>query len=150
VVIAQQEAPRYWGISIRVGSHISLFDTGSGHVLLAFRSQEERLMMIAQQAKPGDPPPPPEFFARLDQIRERGYEMMASLQTAGVYNLSAPVLGPDDHAIAALTVPYITLVNAQSAPDITQTIELLLKTAEKLSQLAGSDVAGKVSSYLKD
>ena len=26
--------------------------------------------------------------------RERGYEMMASLQTAGVYNLSAPVLGP--------------------------------------------------------
>jgi DNA-binding IclR family transcriptional regulator len=149
VVIAQQEAPRYWGISIRVGSHISLFDTGSGHVLLAFRSQEERLMMIAQQAKPGDPPPP-EFFARLDQIRERGYEMMASLQTAGVYNLSAPVLGPDGHAIAALTVPYITLVNAQSAPDITQTIELLLKTAEKLSQLAGSDVAGKVSSYLKD
>ena len=39
VVIAQQEAPGYWGISIRVGSHISLFDTGSGHVLLAFRSQ---------------------------------------------------------------------------------------------------------------
>ncbi len=37
VVIAQQEAPDYWGISIRVGSHISLFDTGSGHVLLAFR-----------------------------------------------------------------------------------------------------------------
>ena len=42
VVIAQQEAPGYWGISIRVGSHISLFDTGSGHVLLAFRSPEER------------------------------------------------------------------------------------------------------------
>ncbi|TIV91273.1 MAG: IclR family transcriptional regulator, partial [Mesorhizobium sp.] len=48
VVIAQQEAPRYWGISIRVGSHISLFDTGSGHVLLAFRSPEERKMMIAE------------------------------------------------------------------------------------------------------
>ncbi|WP_164891732.1 IclR family transcriptional regulator, partial [Mesorhizobium sp. M5C.F.Ca.IN.020.32.2.1] len=42
VVIAQQEAPDYWGISIRVGSHISMFDTGSGHVLLAFRSPEER------------------------------------------------------------------------------------------------------------
>ena len=48
VVIAQQEAPGYWGISIRVGSHISLFDTGSGHVLLAFRSPEERRMMIAE------------------------------------------------------------------------------------------------------
>jgi hypothetical protein len=39
-----------------------------------------------------------------------------------------------------VTVPYITLVNAPDAPDITRTIELLLGTAEKLSQLAGSDV----------
>ena len=51
VVIAQQEAPGYWGISIRVGSHISLFDTGSGHVLLAFRSEEERQMMISEHVK---------------------------------------------------------------------------------------------------
>ena len=141
VVIAQQEAPGYWGISIRVGSHISLFDTGSGHVLLAFRSQEERQMMISEHLRSTEKPEqPPEFFSRLDQIRDRGYEMMASMQTAGVYNLSAPVLGPDGKAIAALTVPYITLVNLPSAPDITQTIELLLTTAEKLSRLAGSDV----------
>ena len=142
VVIAQQEAPGYWGISIRVGSHISLFDTGSGHVLLAFRSQEERQMMISEQVRSTEQPvQPPEFFNRLDQIRDRGYEMMASLQTAGVYNLSAPVLGPDGKAIAALTVPYITLINMPSAPDITQTIELILSTAEQLSQLAGSDVS---------
>jgi DNA-binding IclR family transcriptional regulator len=142
VVIAQQEAPGYWGISIRVGSHISLFDTGSGHVLLAFRSQEERQMMISEQQHGTEKPAqPPEFFNRLDQIRDRGYEMMASLQTAGVYNLSAPVLGPDGKAIAALTVPYITLINLPSAPDITQTIELILATAEQLSRLAGSDVS---------
>jgi DNA-binding IclR family transcriptional regulator len=67
--------------------------------------------------------------------------MMASLQTAGVFNLSAPVLGPDGRAIAALTIPYITLVNLPSAPNITETIHLLLKTAERLSRLAGSDVA---------
>ena len=64
VVIAQQEAPGYWGISIRVGSHISLFDTGSGHVLLAFRSHEERRMMIAENVKSSEKPPvTPEFFA---------------------------------------------------------------------------------------
>jgi DNA-binding IclR family transcriptional regulator len=142
VVIAQQEAPDYWGISIRVGSHISLFDTGSGHVLLAFRSPEERLMMIREEARGGEARQPShEFAARLDQVRDRGYEMMPSLQTAGVYNLSAPVLGPDGNAIAALTIPYIGLVNARAAPDITQTINLLLKTAEKLSRLAGSDVS---------
>lgn len=141
VVIAQQEAPRYWGISIRVGSHIGLFDTGSGHVLLAFRSNEERHMMIAENMT-GDQKPPAtaEFFSRLDQIRDRGYEMMASAQTAGVFNLSAPVLGPDGKALAALTVPYITLVNVPSAPNINETVHLLLQTAERLSRLAGSDV----------
>ena len=138
VVIAQQEAPGYWGISIRVGAHISLFDTGSGHVLMAFRSQAERMMMIAEQAQGVDgQQPSEEFFARLDQVRERGYEMMSSLQTAGVYNLSTPVLGADGGAIAALTVPYITLVNTPAAPDITRTIELLQSTTEKLSRLAG-------------
>ncbi|RWI96491.1 IclR family transcriptional regulator [Mesorhizobium sp.] len=144
VVIAQQEAPRYWGISIRVGSHISLFDTGSGHVLLAFRSPEEREMMIAEHLRSNEEMKlSPEFFARLDQVRDRGYEMMASLQTAGVYNLSAPVLGSDGHGIAALTIPYITLVNAPAAPDITRTITLLQAAAARLSQLAGSDVRSK-------
>ncbi len=118
VVIAQQEAPDYWGISIRVGSHISLFDTGSGHVLLAFRSPEEREMMIAAHVKSRDEVNlDQDFYDRLDQIRERGYEMMASAQMAGAYNLSAPILGPDGTCIAALTCPYITLVNPSSAPE---------------------------------
>ncbi|NVD42769.1 IclR family transcriptional regulator [Ensifer sp. HO-A22] len=145
VVIAQQEAPDYWGISIRVGSHISLFDTGSGHILLAFRTPDEREMMIAEHARSKDEISlGPEFYARLDQIRERGYEMMASAQTAGVYNLSAPILGPDGRGIAALTIPYIALVNAPSAPDITETISLLRSAATQLSVLAGSDVAQSI------
>ena len=76
--------------------------------------RDERAMMIAEHLGSAErPAQPAEFFERLDQIRDRGYEMMASLQTAGVYNLSAPVLGPDGKAIAALTVPYITLVNCR-------------------------------------
>ncbi|RVA64610.1 IclR family transcriptional regulator C-terminal domain-containing protein, partial [Mesorhizobium sp. M7A.F.Ca.CA.001.08.1.1] len=145
VVIGQQEAPNYWGISIRVGSHISLFDTGSGHVLLAFRSPEERQMMISEHVRSTDKTAQSsEFFTRLDQIRDRGYEMMASMQTAGVFNLSAPVRSSDGKAIAALSIPYITVVNAPSAPDITRTIELLLATCEKLSHLAGSAVGSSV------
>ena len=66
--------------------------------------------------------------------------MMASLQTAGVYNLSAPVLGPDGKAIAALTDPLHHARQRAGAPDITRTIELILATAETLSHLAGSDV----------
>ncbi|MGO8586951.1 IclR family transcriptional regulator, partial [Rhizobium ruizarguesonis] len=65
-----------------IGAHISLLDNGSGHVLLAFRSEEEREMMISEHVRSrsdieiGD-----EFYDRLHQIRVRGYEMMASAQT---------------------------------------------------------------------
>lgn len=140
VVIAQQEAPGYWGISIRVGSRIGLFDTGSGHVLLAFRPGLERERMIAEHIGDGgtDGRVTPEFLARLDLIRTRGYEMMPSAQTAGVMNLSAPVLGADGTAIAALTVPYITLINAP-APDISTTIQLISETTNKLSEMTGAD-----------
>ena len=138
VVVAQQEAPGYWGISIRVGSHISLYDTGSGHALLAFRSQEERLMMINEFSSSSEHPSlANEFFERLDQIRERGYEMMPSAQTAGVFNLSAPILGSDGQAIAALTIPYIGLVNVSQAPDITETLTMLTRTTKQLSEMAG-------------
>jgi DNA-binding IclR family transcriptional regulator len=140
VVIAQQEAPGYWGISIRVGSRIGLFDTGSGHVLLAFRSPQERERVIAETlgSSGDDGRVTPEFLARLDLIRSRGYEMMPSAQTAGVINLSAPVLGADGKAIAALTVPYITLINTP-APDISSTIQLIVDTTRKLSEMAGAD-----------
>ena len=140
VVIAQQEAPGYWGISIRVGSRIGLFDTGSGHVLLAFRTPPERERMIAEHLGDGDADGrvTPEFLARLDLIRARGYEMMPSAQTAGVVNLSAPVLGADGTAIAALTVPYIALINAPAAPDMSATIQLVVEATARLSEMTGA------------
>ena len=133
-VIAQMDAPGYWGIAIRVGARVGLFNTGSGHVLLAFRSSEERAMMIAEQDT-GDeePPPPKDLEERLAQIRKRGYEVMPSQQTAGVYNLSAPVLGADSTALAALTCPYVTPLNRPKAPDIPKTIAMLMETAATLS-----------------
>ncbi len=141
VVVAQQEAPDYWGISIRVGSHISLFNTGSGHVLLAFRSNEERALMIAEYEQHADDiAQPADFRERLNQIRERGYEIMPSAQTAGVFNVSAPVLGPDGRAIAALTCPYIQLLNIPDAPNVDQACKMLIATAQKLSELSGADV----------
>ncbi|WP_217351191.1 IclR family transcriptional regulator [Thalassospira marina] len=141
VVVAQQEAPGYWGISIRVGSRVSLLDTGAGHVLLAFCNQSDRTMMLAENlGSASHESVTPELFERLDQIRNRGYEMMPSAQTAGVINLSAPVLSADGRALAALTIPYITLINTPGAPDMTKTIQLLLETVATLSDLAGARV----------
>lgn len=146
IVIAQMDAPGYWGIAIRVGARVGLFNTGSGHVLLAFRSAEERAMMIAEQGTSDEEQPPPEDLEeRLTQIRKRGYEVMPSQQTAGVYNLSAPVLGADNTALAALTCPYITPLNRPRAPDIPKTIAMLQETAATLSL----QVRGQVDAELR-
>jgi DNA-binding IclR family transcriptional regulator len=132
-VIAQMDAPSYWGIAIRVGARVGLFNTGSGHVLLAFRSAEERAAMIAEQPGDEDETHPEDLEERLAQIRERGYEVMPSQQTAGVYNLSAPVLTADDSALAALTCPYLAPLNRPKAPDIPRTIAMLMEAAAALS-----------------
>lgn len=140
VVVAQQEAPGYWGISIRVGSRIGLFETGSGHVLLAFRSAGERERMIAENAGGGDVPVPlaGDILDRLESLRARGYEKMPSSQTVGVIDLSAPVLGADGVALAALTIPFIPLINTPAAPDLPETIVLLKETTRRLSKMAGA------------
>jgi DNA-binding IclR family transcriptional regulator len=133
-VIAQMDAPGYWGLAIRVGARVNLFNTGSGHVLLAFRSSEIRALMIAEQEGPEDEQGPPgDLEDRLAQIRQRGYEVMPSQQSAGVYNLSAPVLGADGAALACLTCPYIAPLNRPRAPDIPETIARLQETAASLS-----------------
>ncbi|THV20692.1 IclR family transcriptional regulator [Peteryoungia ipomoeae] len=139
VVIAQIEAPGYWGISIRVGSRMGLFDTGSGHVLLAFRSPDLRQMMVAEHEASGGPAGrlTPAFEARLTEIAARGYERMPSAETPGVVNLSAPISSADGQAIGALTIPYIALINSPGAPDIDTTLDALLATARQISRLAG-------------
>lgn len=147
VVIAQLEAPNYWGISIRVGSRMGLFDTGSGRVLLAFRNPEVRAMMVAEHVASGGPEArmTPEFIARLEEIRELGYETMPSAQTAGVTNLSAPILGADGEALGALTVPYIGIINAPEAPDIPRTLNALRETARRISELVGAGIGADTS-----
>jgi DNA-binding IclR family transcriptional regulator len=149
-IIAQMDAPGYWGLSIRVGARVDLFNTGSGHVLLAFRSAETRAMMIAEQEGAEDELPRPEDLEqRLSQIRQRGYEVMPSQQTAGVYNLSAPVLGGDDAALAALTCPYIAPLNRPKAPDIPETIAMLRESAAALSLRIGGHINAEAAADSK-
>ena len=71
-------------------------------------------MMIAEQeGSDEDEARPDDLDERLAQIRQRGYEVMPSQQTAGVYNLSAPVLGGDGAAHRRADLPLYRA--AQSA-----------------------------------
>jgi DNA-binding IclR family transcriptional regulator len=133
VVVAQVDGPGYWNVSIRVGSRISMVNTGSGHVFLAYATAEERRLMLEDPVSRQLEALPDGLEQRLELVRQRGYETMASLQVAGVTNLSVPIFGPLGSVIAALTCPYTQRLDAADAPDLQQALELLRSAGREVS-----------------
>jgi DNA-binding IclR family transcriptional regulator len=137
VVIAQIDAPGYWGLAIRVGSHVSLLDTGSGRILLAFVSDDERRLMIEERiSQPGETMPD-QFDEELAVIRQRGYAETPSQQTIGVTNISVPILSATGVPLAALTCPYIRRIDRDVVPSQDEALNLLLEIAREISTAAG-------------
>jgi DNA-binding IclR family transcriptional regulator len=135
VVVAQVDGPGYWNVSVRVGSRIGLVNTGSGHVFLAFASEEERAFMLEDHGEVADEKKlPPSMVARLARVRKQGYEIMESQQVASVTNLSVPILGPLGSIIAALTCPYTARLDIRDAPDQAATLKLLVASGKEISQ----------------
>ena len=134
VVVAQVDSPGYWNVSIRVGSRISVVNTGSGHVFLAFATPEERRLMLDEVD--GAPPLKPSagFDARLAKVREHGFEAMASVQIQGVTNLSVPILGPTGTVIAVLTSPYTERLDKRDAPNRDETLRMLVAAGAEISK----------------
>lgn len=134
-IVAQVNSPVNWGLSVRLGSRVSLVDTGSGHVLLAFQSEARRAeMLAAHEVMDGEV----RFSARslaatLRGVRERGHWQGESLQTFGVTDISMPIMGPDGHALAVLTCPFIRRIDRHKGPGLDATRALLLQTVAGLS-----------------
>lgn len=134
VVVAQVDGPGYWNVSIRVGSRIGLVNTGSGHVFLAFASDEDRALMLEDLNGKRREKLPPQLAARVARVREQGYEAMESQQTASVTNLSVPIFGPLGTIIAALTSPYTERLDKKEAPGKATALKLLIAAGNEISQ----------------
>lgn len=134
-VVAQVNGPGNWGLSIRLGVRVSLIDTGSGHVVLAFQSEQRRTEMLAEHdALEGEVPmPEAELQAILDRIRTLGYWQGDSQQAYGVTDISMPILGPQGHALAVLTCPFIRRIDRHVGSDLDTARELLARAATGLS-----------------
>ena len=134
VVIAQVDGPGYWNVSIRVGSRISLVNTGSGHVFLAFATPEERKLMLEEQDLGSPEKMPKGLEARLEGVREQGYEMMPSAQVSGVSNLTVPIFGPLGTVIAVLTCPYTQRLDKLDAPNMQAVLKMLQQAGKDVTQ----------------
>lgn len=135
LVIAQVDGPGTWGISVRLGSRVGLIDTGSGRIMLAFQTDEQREHMLAEHTKVKGELAVDHAVLEAEhrRVRELGYWKKDSQQTFGVVDVAFPLLGPSGQAIAALTCPYMRRIDDYVAPSVEDVTALLKDAAAALS-----------------
>jgi DNA-binding IclR family transcriptional regulator len=99
LVLHQEESPLRVRLSVEVGSTIPLHQAASGRVLLAMLGAEERAAALDGLGDVGT-----ELGARLDVIRDRGYEAVRDETTPGVSDLSVGVGAGWGRVRAALAI----------------------------------------------
>lgn len=143
VYIANSEPRNYWGVSVRKGVRAQLHDTGSGRVLLAFATPEEREAMLKSVADLRWQELSPEIENRLALIQKRGYEAVESQHIESVTNISAPVLGPGGSAVAALTIPFFKRLDRADPLTVKDCIAPLKRAASQISLNMAGNVSGE-------
>lgn len=134
VVIAQASPPASWEFRLHMGTKLSLIGSGSGRTYLAFQTSEKRHELLANLKENQD-----ETFEissvekDVMAIHKAGYRTAPSKRLLGVTDISAPVIGIDGYAIAALTCPYIERVDKVKGKNREETLEILQSVAEQLS-----------------
>ncbi|MDR7151364.1 DNA-binding IclR family transcriptional regulator [Hydrogenophaga palleronii] len=143
LISAQINSPSGWSFAVQRGARVGLLDTASGHLLLAFADEGSFKRMLAEHTPvDGEVPTTLEALqATLASIRERGYLERDSAQTQGVVDISFPILGPDNTALATLTCPYIRRIDRHVGPEMAQVREYLRAAARALSLTQGMNTA---------
>ncbi len=147
VIVASAESPGNWGLALKTGTVVGLWNTGTGRVLAAFRSKEEIDDLVAlHRHAVGEPElDRREFNAHLERIRSTGYEQMPSATAIGVTNIAFPVFGPSGQVAAVLSCPYLERVDDLEVPTQEEIVQMYGALADELTALYGgrNPIAGK-------
>ena len=131
LIVYRQQTPGPTVFAVRVGAQIALDTTCSGHVLLAFDAVND-----------GPKVPTPSANSALElilrKIRTRGYEMMKSTRTVGVTDLSCPIFSGNGVALAALTVPFLQLIDGTQKVERDEARVVLQETCRQISEELGA------------
>lgn len=133
VITSSIAAPGNWRLSLRIGSVIGLYNTGSGMVMAAFQDEEmrERMVREHQLVENESVMPRADFKAAMKRIREQGYLMSPSSYTPAVINIAFPVLDPFGNAIAAVTSPFIQRLGIDAGPELA--LGIMRETAAQMT-----------------
>ena len=135
LIVLQQDSPAHSGFGVRLGTRVHPTRSCSGRVLLAFDApaQLERTL-AAVKISPADVK---ELQVRMNLIRERGYEIRPSVRSMGVTDISYPIFGFDGRIRAALTMPFLTVIDGSHQPDIEHARQHVEQAARKISNSLG-------------
>ena len=144
LISAQISSPSGWSFSVPRGARVGLLDTASGHLLLAYADPGSYQRMLAEHTPlDGEVPISESKLAEtLNAIRGQGYLERDSAQSFGVVDISFPILGPDNTALATLTCPYIRRIDRHIGPEIGK-VRLYLREAAKTLSFIQSTGHGK-------
>ncbi|PSL20160.1 IclR family transcriptional regulator [Shimia abyssi] len=139
VVVAAAESPGNWGLALRTGTVVGLWNTGTGRVLAAFRSSDEVDDLISQhRLAVGEPKlDRAEFDEHLARIRSVGHELMPSATLTGVTNIAFPIFGPSGNVTAALSCPHTERVDEFEVPSMEEVTDMIDNLADDLTSLYG-------------
>lgn len=138
LVIACEQQPGARGFSVRVGARVDIIKSCSGQVLLAFSDPQRADQIIAAaEAEQGAPVDRTWLDDRLRVIHENGHDKRQSPITHGVTDISFPVFGFDGRVAAALTIPFLELIDGSQkiGPDAAR--EMLQAAVTRISDTLG-------------
>ncbi len=138
VIVAQESSPSARGLNVRIGAEAPLFDSCSGHLILAFADDGARRRMLAEQP-PATPPPPPqaELERMINRVRKQGYESIRSGQVAGVHDIGYPVFDHSGRMQAALLIPFLEHIDGSHEVSLEACRALLAEAASAISRGLG-------------
>jgi DNA-binding IclR family transcriptional regulator len=136
IIVSQQDSPGHSGFSVRLGDKCNVPNSCSSHVLLAFSDDATRDTLLAE-AKPLSATALKKLRDRLKLVARRGYESKPSSRHVGVHDVSYPVFGADGRVRAALTIPFLSVIDGTQRADVEQVRPMLADAAQKISRGLG-------------
>jgi DNA-binding IclR family transcriptional regulator len=126
------------GFALRVGGSIELTRSCSGRIILAFSAPAvaERMLDRAE-AMAAAPIGRPALLKLLTQIRNEGSYTRESPITRGVTDVGCPVIGFGGEFLAALTIPYLELIDGSQLVSIDEARAILVETSKQISRELG-------------
>jgi IclR family acetate operon transcriptional repressor len=133
------ESPHEFRLSARIGTRRALYATALGKSLGAFMQEEQREQVLNSI---GFQPLTPhtignllQFRRELAKVKQQGYAVDDEEAIVGVRCVSAPILGADGHAIAAISVSGpVTRIGAKEVPVLA---EAAIRAAAAISEATG-------------